>query len=192
MAVDLDGLSSAMREIFAACRAEELKLDKILFSSKVSEWETPRYVFDCLDMGIGYNLDVAASAKNALCKKFYTAKANGLIQPWTGNVWCNPPYGRDLKNWVEKAIHEAEGKSYKCCTLLVPFRPDTKWFKLIYDYAMEHGGVVCTAIHGRLKFTLNGKPVGTATFPSCAITIWPGEVTTNRFDMRLIEIPKPK
>ena len=38
--------------------------------------------------------------------KRYTAQDNGLIQPWEGRVWLNPPYGREIDAWMEKmALH---------------------------------------------------------------------------------------
>ena len=38
--------------------------------------------------------------------KRYTEEDNGLIQPWEGRVWLNPPYGREIDAWMEKmALH---------------------------------------------------------------------------------------
>lgn len=52
-----------------------------------------------------FDLDVAAAPHNAKAPKFYTLEDDGLAQPWTGNVWCNPPYS-DLAAWVAKAWSE--------------------------------------------------------------------------------------
>lgn len=61
--------------------------------------------------GAPFTLDVAAAAHNAKARRFYTRADNGLEQPWTGRVWCNPPYSRqagvmDLGTWVRKAWDE--------------------------------------------------------------------------------------
>jgi site-specific DNA-methyltransferase (adenine-specific) len=38
----------------------------------------------------------------------------------------NPPYGREIKKWMEKAKRESENGSIIVC--LVPVRPDTRWW----------------------------------------------------------------
>jgi hypothetical protein len=37
---------------------------------------------------------------------YYTVEDNGLVLPWFGNVFMNPPYGRDIPQWVNKFIKE--------------------------------------------------------------------------------------
>jgi len=37
----------------------------------------------------------------------YTKADNGLVQPWEGRVWCNPPYGKETGRWLARcAEHE--------------------------------------------------------------------------------------
>ena len=39
-------------------------------------------------------------------KKRYTERENGLVQPWFGRVWLNPPYGKLMPAFLKKmAIH---------------------------------------------------------------------------------------
>ena len=74
-------------------------------------------------------------------------------------VFCNPPYGREISKWVEKAYHE----SFKPNTLIVmllPARVDTRWF---HDYCMK-GNI--EFIRGRLKF---GDSKNSAPFPSMIV-----------------------
>lgn len=74
------------------------------FSSATAEWETPRALFDELDRIFGgFNLDPCATEQNAKCARFFTREQDGLSQPWTGKVFMNPPYGREIGNWVRKA-----------------------------------------------------------------------------------------
>lgn len=73
------------------------------------EWATPQDFFDALDQEFHFTLDTASTPENAKCKRFYTEKEDGLSQSWDNEiVWCNPPYGRGLNNWVKKAS-EAKG-----------------------------------------------------------------------------------
>lgn len=55
-----------------------------LFSSASDEWETPQDLFDKLDAKYHFTLDVAASAENAKCEKYYDKSDNGLVQKWGG------------------------------------------------------------------------------------------------------------
>lgn len=52
-----------------------------------------------------FTLDAAAAKHNAKAKRYYTRDDDGLAQPWTGRVWCNPPYS-DCGAWVRKAWEE--------------------------------------------------------------------------------------
>ena len=71
-------------------------------SSLTPEWSTPRDLFDELDEEFHFDLDTASTHENALCDRHYTIEEDGLVQPWEGNVWCNPPYGRKIGEWVKK------------------------------------------------------------------------------------------
>lgn len=94
-----------------------------MFSSKTDLWATPKDFFDHLDAEFGFTLDVCALPKNAKCKAYYTPEQDGLAQPWNGVVWCNPPYGRQIGQWVKKA-HDtaARGGASLCCYLLAQIR----------------------------------------------------------------------
>jgi phage N-6-adenine-methyltransferase len=59
-------------------------------------------------LGYPFDLDVAAAEHNAKAPAYYTREGDGLTKPWTGNVWCNPPYS-DIRAWVEKAWDEWGG-----------------------------------------------------------------------------------
>lgn len=74
-----------------------------MFSSKTDLWATPKDFFDRLDAEFGFTLDACALPENAKCKTYYTPEQDGLAQPWEGIVWCNPPYGRQIGQWVKKA-----------------------------------------------------------------------------------------
>lgn len=55
----------------------------------------------------------AATDKTAKCSLYYTPETDGLSQSWDrgGAVFCNPPYGREIGKWVQKAFKEARGVS---------------------------------------------------------------------------------
>lgn len=80
------------------------------------DWYTPRWIFDaaCIE----FDMDVAApidkTYQHVPAKRYLTALEDGLLTPWEGTVWCNPPYSGSTP-WVEKwAAHDGQG------LLLVP------------------------------------------------------------------------
>lgn len=81
---------------------------ELMFSSKTDLWATPQDLFDELNAEFGFTLDVCALPENAKCDKYYTPDIDGLKQEWNGICWCNPPYGREIGKWVEKAYNSAK------------------------------------------------------------------------------------
>lgn len=136
----------------------------VFYSSKTDMWATPQDFFDALDAEFHFTLDACAVKENAKCAAYYTPEQNGLDQPWTGQVWCNPPYGRNVGQWVKKAHDTASGGG--CVVMLLPARTDTRWF---HDYI--YGKTEVRFIKGRLKF---GSCQNAAPFPSMVV-IFGGE-----------------
>lgn len=132
---------------------------EVMFSSKTDLWATPQYFFDKLDNEFHFTLDVCATPENAKCERYYTKKEDGLFQKWEGVVWCNPPYGRQIAEWVEKAyIEHTHGATV---VMLLPARTDTKWF---HDYIYPYAEI--RFVRGRLKF---GNSTNSAPFPSMIV-----------------------
>lgn len=134
----------------------------IMFSSESIEWETPIALFNKYNAIYNFNIDVCANANNTKCEKYYSVEQNGLIQTWEGNCWMNPPYGREITKWIEKAYSETKDGRCKVVALL-PSRTDTKWF---HDYIYHKKGVHIEFLKGRLKF---GNCKNAAPFPSMIV-----------------------
>ena len=130
-----------------------------------TDWETPRELFDRLDLFWHFDLDAAASDTNHLCADYYTKETDGLAHSWAGRrVWCNPPYGKQIADWVRKAYEETrDGQTL--VIMLVPARTDTRWY---HDYIQGHAAEV-KFIRGRLKYTLGGVAQNSAPFPSMLV-----------------------
>ena len=129
--------------------------------SKNVEWETPIDLFNELNAEFDFNLDPCSTHENAKCEKHFTREENGLLQNWGGcRVYVNPPYGREVGEWVKKCYEESR---HALVVALLPARTDTKYF---HEYI--YGKAEIRFIKGRLRF--GGAKHG-APFPSMVV-IW--------------------
>lgn len=163
-------------------------VDAALFSSATGEWSTPQDFWDKLNERHQFTLDAAASHENTKCDLYFTKDGlfvkgsgcyttdnhgeGGLAAPWGvgQRVWLNPPYGRGVGKWVEKAYREAMRYDNRV-VMLLPARTDVKWFhQWIWDReaSRTHPGVTLDFVKGRLCFGGSDNP---APFPSMVVTL---------------------
>ena len=136
-------------------------MNRALLSSNTNEWSTPRAFFAALDAEFHFNLDPCSTRENRKCAKFFTIEDDGLQQDWGGyRVFCNPPYGREIADWVRKCSEESK-KPGTLVVMLIPARTDTAYFHdYIYNRARE-----IRFVRGRLHF----NEAGPAPFPSMVV-----------------------
>ena len=136
-----------------------------MYSSASDDYGTPQWLFDELNEKWHFQVDVCASADNAKCDLYFSKEDDGLKQDWSqfDTCWMNPPYGRQITSWVEKAYETSKAGTTVVCVL--PARTDTRWF---HDYCLK-GDI--TFLRGRLKFNDGKNP---APFPSM-IVVFKGE-----------------
>lgn len=133
----------------------------VMFSSKTDQWATPQAFFDTLNDEFHFTLDPCADESNHKCERYFTREQNGLIQSWAGEtVFCNPPYGSEIKHWVKKCFDEVRN-GCPCAVMLIPARTDTTWF---HQYIYRKAEV--RFVKGRLKF---GDSKNSAPFPSMVV-----------------------
>jgi len=186
----------------------------VMFSSESTEYETPPELFDELWEEFGpFDIDPCChphhyTAQRILCNLGRVcfppedadvmgslepeyAAIDGLIQPWRGRVYMNPPYGRKIGKWVEKAVHEVQAGNAELVVALLPARTDTRWWQryIVKRFDLRIAQVGMTApvarwvaeapsdvlhevrfLPGRLKFV---GATNSAPFPS-AIVVWRG------------------
>jgi hypothetical protein len=119
-----------------------------LFSSATGKWATPADLYAALDAEFQFTLDPCPMDD---AERIF--EQDGLLRSWAGErVYCNPPYGRGVGDWLAKA-READVAVY-----LLPSRTDTAWF---HDYALSADEI--RFVRGRLKF---GESEHGAPFPS--------------------------
>ena len=97
-------------------------------------WATPQQWFDYLDLEFDFTLDPCCQHETAKCPKHYTPAENGLAQSWEDErVFMNPPYGRELGQWMQKAYTEARDNG-ALVVCFVPARVDTNWW---HNYSVK-------------------------------------------------------
>ena len=134
----------------------------VMFSSATDNWSTPQDFFDKLNDEFHFTLDVCADENNHKCEHYYTKEIDGLSRPWVGTVWCNPPYGRKIGEWVRRGYISSHIGS-ATVVMLLPARTDTRWF---HDYIYNKPNTEIRFIKGRLKF---GGCKNSAPFPSMVV-----------------------
>ena len=135
------------------------------FSSVCDEWSTPDDLFSELDGIFHFDLDACASPQNTKCRRFFSKEQDALGQRWEGTVWMNPPYGRRIEVFMQKAFEESKLGATVVC--LVPSRTDTAWW---HRYARQ--GLIIF-LRGRLRF---GGVASSAPFPSAIVIFWGGQL----------------
>lgn len=137
-----------------------------MFTSNTCEWGTPQLLFDELNEEFHFELDVCGNEYNHKCERYFNEEQDGLKQEWKGMCYMNPPYGRQIGKWVQKAYESVkQGGTTVVC--LLPSRTDTKWW---HDYCMK--GEI-RFLKGRLKFNDGKNP---APFPSAIVIFREGTI----------------
>ena len=131
-------------------------------TSNKDDWETPQWLFDKLDAIHHFTLDPCSTHENAKCERHYTVEDDGLSKSWEGEtVFCNPPYGRGIGEWVKKC---AEESAHAKVVMLIPARTDTAYF-----HAYIYHKAKVTFLRGRLRFEVGGVASQSAPFPSMVV-----------------------
>ena len=139
---------------------------KVMFSSKSNTWETPQAFYDELAQRYNFTLDPCCESSTAKCSKYFTEADDGLSQEWGGEtVFMNPPYGREISKWIQKAYTESR-KSETTVVCLIPARTDTRYW---HEYCMKAHEIYF--VKGRLKF---GTSTNSAPFPSAVVVFRSG------------------
>jgi site-specific DNA-methyltransferase (adenine-specific) len=148
-------------------------VNKALFSSSKTEWETPEELYMELDEEFDFLLDPCATKWNSKCLFYIDEEQNGLTTCWYSyindrslnnlkfSVFVNPPYGRGLtEKWVMKAWLESKQHGLTV-VMLLPSRTDQWWFR---EICLKYGEV--RFLPKRVKFI--GASSG-APFPSIVV-----------------------
>ena len=100
-------------------------------TSGSGEWFTPpEWIAAARTVMGGIDLDPASNEMaNTIvdARMFYGPDDDGLVQPWFGRVWLNPPYSRrpGVGAWVDRLLTQ----DVEQAVILVNASTDTAWFQ---------------------------------------------------------------
>ena len=132
------------------------KKSHVSYNSGNNEWYTPQNIIDAAKKTMGsVDLDPASSEtanRTVQATTIYTKEDDGLIQPWFGNIWLNPPYARNLIGKFASAIKDKR-MEYDQAIILVNNSTETVWFHNIIGIT----SAICL-VKKRIRFhDKNGK-----------------------------------
>lgn len=121
-----------------------------MFTSKSDHWFTPPDFYAELDREFRFTFDPCP----------LHSEEDGAKRPWSGRVFCNPPYSK-IPAFIKRALWHLHAGDVELAVFLIPARTDTAWF---HDYI--EGKAEVRFIRGRLKF---GGSKNSAPFPSMVV-----------------------
>jgi hypothetical protein len=136
-----------------------------LLSHASTEHYTPKYILDAVIACMGaIDLDPcsnSAEIPNVPAAKHYTIKNNGLVQPWEGRVFLNPPFGPGVEVWFSKLYQErAAGRTTEAIVLWKSATETAAW-KTLTALSCR----VCFP-SARIRFTGPGDSSGSTFSPA--------------------------
>jgi hypothetical protein len=142
-------LEAEVQRLTAENQDLRLRLQKPT-STRTDEWYTPpefiemaRQVMGSIDLDPASN-ELAQSWIKAT--KYFTKDDDGLRQEWAENVYCNPPYGRSVEDWLEVGLDWYEDGNVKSAVFLLN-RTGAAWYK----QAIKQVSAICE-VHKRIAF----------------------------------------
>ena len=168
-----------------------------------NEWYTPVKYLEAARAVMGrIDLDPAScefANHTVQATYYYTKEQNGLMQPWFGRVWLNPPYGKtqqgqtsNLEAFTRRLIDQYLSGNIREAILLIPANTATSWFDALWRFP------ICFPTY-RIRFLQeNGKPSNGVSFGTCFVYLGPNEerftLVFRRFGriVRAIDAHEPK
>jgi hypothetical protein len=133
--------------------------------SGTETWLTPRWITEPLG---GFDLDPCGHQTWPIAAEHYVwPDSDGLMLPWRGRVWCNPPYGTQAQAWAQRMVNHLDGY------LLLFARTDTLMFRPLF---------ACTSgmffFEGRIRFHRADGSLGDPA-PAPSVLLAFGEANMN-------------
>jgi phage N-6-adenine-methyltransferase len=103
-------------------------LDDVILRDR---WRTPAWlVVELAERYAGEHFDLDAATEPGIshATRGYMVEDDGLVLPWAGRVFVNPPYS-DLRPWIDQALAEVRSGRARVVVMLLPGgRTDQRWY----------------------------------------------------------------
>jgi len=147
-------------------RTRRHNLKKLTATGNV-ERTTPLDVFAWLSAQFGFDVDLASTHENALCRRHFTKEDNGLAQSWHGlRSFLNPPFGKTIGEWVAKARVTCVEDPTSLVVCVLPARVDAEWWR----QNVQGIGINVTRTEPRAVITRQGVLV--MIWPMVRVHLW--------------------
>jgi len=97
------------------------------------EWLTPPEIIAALGGPESFDLDPCAPVARPweMARRHYTIQDNGLLKPWEGRIWFNPPYGGPtiVGPWMRRMAHHGRGTALTFARTETDLFFETVWLK---------------------------------------------------------------
>jgi len=158
---EYEGMLKVHKQIDARLDAKKTKAGHTEGASV--EWYTPPEYLNLTRTVLGdIDLDPASNTTAQEWIKagqFYGKEDDGLAQPWAGRVWCNPPYGKFSRLFMERGLQFYKDGAVTACIFLVN-RTGAAWY---VDLAQQFDAVC--QVRKRINFYgPNGEPEGSPRY----------------------------
>lgn len=96
-------------------------------------WLTPREILEPLG---DFDLDPCSPPDHPwqIAPRIFTVAEDGLLQPWAGRVWLNPPFSAKAIEWMRRMVEHNNGIA------LLAARTETRMF---FECVWESAAAVC-------------------------------------------------
>jgi hypothetical protein len=126
-------------------------------STIMDDFYTPTEILDCARSALGGVIDLDPASHvvaNEVVKArvFFSEREDGLMQPWRGRVWLNPPFSKS-KSFSQKIACELQRGQIERMVVLANSRTITARY---FEPVMRAADAVCV-LHGRYSFWGNEK-----------------------------------
>lgn len=151
-------VDKAVAELTTAGALRLAKGAHVSNNSGENEWYTPPQYIESARKVMG-RIDLDPSSTKAAnqiikAKRFYDAEMDGLVHPWKGCIWMNPPYSQPE---IWKFIDKLETEQYEQAIILVNNATETKWGQKLLSLS----AAVCFHT-GRIRFVSPDGELGDA------------------------------
>jgi len=155
-----------------------------LLSHESTEQYTPQYILDAVIVCLGaIDLDPASNSReipSVPAARHYTAQDNGLILPWEGRVFLNPPFGPGVERWFSKLYQErSAGRTTEAVVLWKSATETSAWKTLT--------AISCRVCFPSARIRFEG-PVGNKSGPTFSPALFYVGERPGRFKSAFAEI----